>query len=382
MGKRRISNIITGLQSGVEGRFMNRPYLQTGFTLVELMVGMVIGLMATLVIMQVFSVFEGQKRSTMGSSDAQTNGSIALYNITRDLQMAGWGLHPVSDPSDLTVSADAYSALRCATLVTEGAASDPWNLFPLVITDGGAAAGASDSVTIRYGDSTKGGIPARITAQAGAVATVDNSLGCRDPVASAAASQVPDTALLFEGTNCAMTRITALTNTTITLNYAALAATNVYLSCLGVWNTRAYSIVNNNLDLNGAANVADIINLQAQYGISNTVNDNQIVQWVDATGIWAAPTVADRNRIRAIRLAVIARNGLQEKTDVSTACSSTTLASPTGVCAWDATSTNPVIASPAPLVDLSNDPNWRRYRYRVFETIIPLRNLIWTRSTL
>ena len=40
---------------------------QAGFSLVELMVGLVIGLMATLVIMQVFSTFEGQKRTTTGT---------------------------------------------------------------------------------------------------------------------------------------------------------------------------------------------------------------------------------------------------------------------------------------------------------------------------
>ncbi|MDP3688915.1 MAG: prepilin-type N-terminal cleavage/methylation domain-containing protein, partial [Sulfurimicrobium sp.] len=63
-----------------------------GFSLVELMVGMVIGLLATLVIMQVFSVFEGQKRSTTGGADAQTNGSVAIYTIQREASMAGYGL--------------------------------------------------------------------------------------------------------------------------------------------------------------------------------------------------------------------------------------------------------------------------------------------------
>ena len=60
---------------------------EAGFTLVELMVGLTIGMLATVVIMQVLSVFEAQKRSTTGTADAQTNGGIALYTITRDLQM-------------------------------------------------------------------------------------------------------------------------------------------------------------------------------------------------------------------------------------------------------------------------------------------------------
>jgi type IV pilus assembly protein PilW len=30
--------------------------------------------------------------------------------------------------------------------------------------------------------------------------------------------------------------------------------------------------------------------------------------------------------------------------------------------------------------DLSADPNWQCYRYRVFETTVPLRNWIWKSS--
>ena len=56
---------------------------QAGFTLVEIMVGLAIGMLATVIIMQVFSVFEAQKRTTTGTADAQTNGGIAIYNITQ-----------------------------------------------------------------------------------------------------------------------------------------------------------------------------------------------------------------------------------------------------------------------------------------------------------
>jgi type IV pilus assembly protein PilW len=123
--------------------------------------------------------------------------------------------------------------------------------------------------------------------------------------------------------------------------------------------------------------------MQAQYGISAAKNLNLITQWVDATGgTWANPSVDNRNRIKAVRLAIVARSGLLETEDVSAACSSVTAAAPTGVCAWDATSASPAVASPAPTVDLSNTvANWQRYRYRVYETIIPLRNMIWSKGT-
>ena len=83
---------------------------QAGFTLVELMIGMVIGLLAALVIVQVLQLFETQKRSTTGSADAQTNGSIALYNIGREVKVAGYPLMPTG------LSGVADTPLECTAL--------------------------------------------------------------------------------------------------------------------------------------------------------------------------------------------------------------------------------------------------------------------------
>ncbi|MEO8278137.1 MAG: prepilin-type N-terminal cleavage/methylation domain-containing protein, partial [Ideonella sp.] len=65
---------------------------ERGVTLIELMVGMVIGLIAVLVISQVMLAAEGQKRTTTSGSDAQLTGTLALYTLQRDLQMSGYGL--------------------------------------------------------------------------------------------------------------------------------------------------------------------------------------------------------------------------------------------------------------------------------------------------
>ena len=52
-----------------------------GFSLIELMVGMVVGLLGVLVIQQAFQLNESYKRSTSGAGEAQSNGAIALYNL-------------------------------------------------------------------------------------------------------------------------------------------------------------------------------------------------------------------------------------------------------------------------------------------------------------
>ena len=337
---------------------------QTGFSLVEILIGLVIGLLATLVIMQVFAVFEGQKRSTSGSADAQTNGSIALHNIQRDTQMAGFGLPmPMADIEN--------ASLRCNP--------SPVNLFPVVIQDG--VADASDIVTVRYSTDALGAIPVRIINPANAITavglTVDNNIGCKNN----------DIVLISQGTSCVMTTVEDANGNPDTLVNISLKNTTplgapisagAKLACMGNWQDYRYEVdVNNQLLLNGNPIVAEVVGIQAQYGISAAANNNQVNGWVNATGIWAAPTVANRNRIKAIRIVVVARNGLLEKNIVTNTCTTAKGIINNGPCAWDDTD-----FSAAPKIDLSTIANWQNYRYRAFETIIPLRNMLWSRDAL
>jgi type IV pilus assembly protein PilW len=358
---------------------IRRTRLQSaGFSLIELMIGMTLGLLSVIIIMQVMSLFEAQRRSTTGSADAQTNGGIALFSIVRDAQLAGFGLLPVTD-----------SALECTTVTYGG--TGVTSISPVGITQVAATGTtpATDTVTFRYASSQMGGAISQITAMAGAVASVGSNLGCA----------VNDMVLVSSGSSCAISQATAVSTAapyTVTLSNTTLAAAGANLACLGNWNEVTYAVntATGNLDrtviVNGVStttpSVVGVVNLQAQYGIAATSNSNQITQWVDASGgTWAAPTVANRNRIKAVRVAVVARNDRLEPSPVSAACSSTTVASPapTGVCAWAATTTFDGNVWTAPTIDLSpGNANWSRYRYRVFETIIPLRNIVWAKDTL
>jgi type IV pilus assembly protein PilW len=175
---------------------------------------------------------------------------------------------------------------------------------------------------------------------------------------------------------------------TITLNNTTSAAAGAYLACVGPkWHEVTFSVSSaGNLQRSDSAAastspvdiVPGIVNIQAQYGIAATANSNTVTSWVDATGIWATPTVANRNRIKAVRIAVVARNVKREVAAVTTAtCPS---GAPTGLCAWVGSA-----SSPAPTAVLSTSSvgaDWAHYRYRVFETIIPLRNVIWSKGML
>ncbi|MFA5172300.1 MAG: prepilin-type N-terminal cleavage/methylation domain-containing protein [Sulfuriferula sp.] len=224
---------------------MRYTYLQRGFSLVELMVGMVIGLIATLVIAQVYSTFEGLKRTTTGGADAQTNGTIALYSIQRDAGNAGFGL-PVSDstvnvlncPIGTTIDPDGAGALAAI------------DIFPVVVTDGGAGAGNSDSVTFRFGAGAynMGTAVTKISSVAGTSLAVSNSLACKNG----------DVAIVMNTLACNSAVVNGIPDAAH-VSLTAAPAAGASIACLGqglspsglqnAWNELIYSVVNNQLAL-------------------------------------------------------------------------------------------------------------------------------------
>ncbi|GAO37780.1 hypothetical protein SCT_3218 [Sulfuricella sp. T08] len=352
--------------------------------MVEIMVGMIIGLIGTLVVLQVFTVFEGQKRTTTTGSDAQTNGALALYTIERDVRMAGYGT--------------SASALDCSSFFSYydngTSAPGPLNGFsttPLRITDGGMG---SDSISIQYSTSPGGALSTPIRTNMVTAATelsVNSTYGC-----NIKATQ-NNLVLVSEGNNCTLMQLTTTDQPGLKLYHvnspaptynptAGYMSTNSWplyttaakVSCLGDFTSRTYSIdASPSLQVQESTSATPIqlqegiVSLQAQYGIA-LAGSQQVTSWVNATGLWAAPTAADVKRIKAIRIAVVARSGLIEKNNVTGTCTTTGGTVNNGPCAW-----NDTVAFPAPAIDLSGDANWQRYRYKVFETIVPLKNVIW-----
>ncbi|MEO8386330.1 MAG: hypothetical protein ABI583_13865, partial [Betaproteobacteria bacterium] len=105
--------------------------------MVEILVGMAIALLGILVITQVSTNFEAQKRSTTGGDSANNTGAIALFQMQRDLRHAGYGFSRVNVLGcDLTVSGRVLT-----------------NIAPIVINPAeitGADAG-TDSLLVTYG---------------------------------------------------------------------------------------------------------------------------------------------------------------------------------------------------------------------------------------
>ena len=150
----------------------NRPTSRKsrGFTLVELMVGVLIGLIGTVVIFQVFAVSESQKRTTTGGSDAQQNGVFGLFQIERDVRMAGYGLNNM-----------ALLGCQINGWYEPGAAPIQFKLVPVEIING--VAGAPDQIRLAFGNSDLFMAPAKLTQtmpNSSAVYKVDNRFGFKE----------------------------------------------------------------------------------------------------------------------------------------------------------------------------------------------------------
>jgi len=371
---------------------------EVGFSLVEIMVGLVIGMLGILVIFQVFAVSEGQKRTTTSGSDAQQNGSYAMYLLGSQVRAAGSGFVYRTTPS-LPILGCTIAGLPAAPVYMTPAPPAA-RMIPVLITDGGG--GASDSITVIYG--TAAGIGSRVdfSGAAGAHTTTI-------PVSSTFGFNLNDYVLAVETegvASCSIEQITAAPPSAGSITVTALDAAysaSAFLLNLGLGPTGAadpnangpvmteFAVLNSPagsasfslaaLDMLGrppgagapTVLVDDVVNIQAQYGVDTTA-DGVIDAWVEPTGLWAATalTLAQIEQIKAIRVGMVVRSGLMEKS-TGGACT-TTLAAPVPLLAVAAA----IPAEPAaPAMDTSGIPDFGCYRYKVFETVIPLRNIIW-----
>ncbi len=363
-----------------------RSCRQRGFTLVELLVGVVVGLIASGAIIQTFSTFEAQKRSTIAGSEAQENGLVALGVMEQDIHNAGAGF---ADPAIFDCAAS--STYSYSILV--GGAIPNFTLAPLVITSG-ATSTTPDSIQINTGDFI-GALPAYLTSamlNAGAILNVSRTDGFT----------AGDVIIVTQGGNCSVMQVSAVVSMNAQLEHAApLGIYNAPLLASQTWpgyatgakviNPKAlvsttYQISSNNLQMTTATTAAtptaqsfslvrNLVFMKAQYGVA-PAGSQSVDTWVNASGTWSASSLAasptNRKRIKAVRLVVVARSDKREATNVTNTCTNVSLQVNNGPCAWPDTAANP-----APQIDLSANPDWQHYRYKVYQTIVPLRNVIW-----
>jgi type IV pilus assembly protein PilW len=364
---------------------------QRGITLVETMVGLLLGLVTTVLIAQVVVSSETRRRGTAAGSDAQVNGALALYTLQRDIMQAGYGMN--SSPE----------ALGCRiTGTNDNGATFNGTLAPVEIVAG--ANGAPDRIST-FGSSKQGyALPARVTENhptQSSVFFVDTNLGVTSGDVMIAVPPVWDNTTnycgIFDVTQNANTNNNQAQgsgqglqmiqhNPTGQWNQPAGAnLPNAYpagsmLVNLGQLLHKTYSVdatgslVLTRIGTNGTSTTdtlyPNVVNLQAYFG--KDTNGDGIVDLYDKV----APTTATAwSQLRTIRVATVVRTLQREKEIV-------TSAAPTWDVGAHAAPAGAAACGNSMCLNLrvnfsANGNEWQYYRYKVYDTVIPLRNLIW-----
>jgi len=360
-----------------------------GFSLIEVMVAMVIGMLGIIVMMQMFSMFEGQKRTTTGGDDSISSGAVSLYGVQRSIQQSGWGIN-------------AAKLIGCpVTGLTSGGASLP--LVPVRINSpliSGQDAN-TDTLLLVSGNgngTVEGDIINSVAATVYSVHT---------PTAFAAGDNVLAVSNAWPATcNLTYTSVSSVDVAAGTVTLAAAAAFGVApedrLFNLGAAPiVRAYAVRNGNLTVcnyntsncGAAASNNDpavwvpiannVVSLRAQYG-----RDTSAAPMDGVVDVWdqTVPTTAcGFMRTSAVRLALVARSSQPEKrldgdltgTAYVTPNAPQWAGSDAAAIAIDATAAGivAIILTQSILPVPTAWPQWQDFRYKVFQTTVPMRNI-------
>jgi type IV pilus assembly protein PilW len=416
-----------------------RNAAQAGFTLVEVLIAMLIGVVGMIVIMQVYAVSENFKRTSTSGTDAQVNGSIALYLLEREIRLAGYGLNSLVPSGCTSVVVHSVSAGKSLSL----------RMVPFEINPAGIPAGDpnTDVLLITYGSSGDfaGGVPVDQLAvntanlrvnfnrdgfragdlvvamqpgggPGGTTSCVLHELtGVPGAGGNCGTPSVGGSNMLNHGTaqyksfHAACQPVTPRYNTAAGIKDPSGAATPVLNSQTGAKLfdlgaapiMKVYAIRGGNLttcdmlvaDCTLAAGyvvaVNDIVSLRAAYGADfdgnaspgTPVGDGQVDRWTRA----ALVTPEQVSRTLAAAVAITSRSALKEKpANGGTVCDATLSATrPDRGMTTDWYESLKAQAAPGGTLTpgginlAATDPDWACYRYRLYQTTIPLRNMIW-----
>jgi len=362
---------------------------EAGVSLIELMIGLVIGLIATAVILQTFAVSEGYKRNTTSAGDAQQNGLFSTFTLSLELANAGNGL--------------AISGVDLATCANTNDIATTFRPIPALITDSGNDS-TPDSFVLHYSTSNTIVFPALFMA---AAAQGANAFSVQSPTGFRIGDMIVP---ISQAGQCEWLKVANVTapdangvvSITTTSGAANAYSNSATMLTMGPWD-RVQRVRYDVADANGgpctqastncvlrstnlnpsAPNVApadppqplasNIVNMKVQYGVDIT-GDGILDTWVSAANQPWRPqdvlgaTLPGINRIKAIRIGIIVRSAQfdREHTDdfnwVLFDCSTHDIA-----CPGRLTGT------------IAGSPNGS-FRYRVYETVVPLRNQLWNRQ--
>ncbi|MGQ3053638.1 MAG: PilW family protein [Roseateles sp.] len=370
-----------------------------GFSLVELMVTLAIGLVLTLAISMMVARQESMRRGVTSGNDLTNNAAYASYMLDRELRSAGAGFSQATAENygcALNVASNGAQLLPAPAAFPAPFAAIPQNyvLAPLIV-HAGAGANGSDVIAVATGNSalSESALPVSPKSTAAGLLKLANTLGIRGG----------DLVLVSQqGVGCMVQQVSnafvggAVQTLTFGGNYAAnvingralvdFSNGNAFVSVLGnvTGNPPRFMLlgIGDNatlfsydlFQLSAATPqpmVEGVVDMRVLYGLDAPGGAQQVASWVAPTdpSFTAAALTAGTNvaqdslqRILAVRVGLILRSDLADKTDVTPA--SLTMFSDLG----------------ASLTHTYTVPTGTtNQRYRVVEFTVPLRNIRYSR---
>ncbi len=333
-----------------------------GLSLVELMIGLVIGLLVSMAALSSLRIFGNGQRQGAVAGGSLLGATAALGAIRNDVAAAGLGFFdgrlPLCNRLNLSVGAgalmngDAFSPLR----VQRVTGNDRLDVFYAEDVAAGANLPLANANTGTNAE-TLSTLPAAV-GQAVLLSPVATGLCTVRSVTGVTAGTV-DTPQLLNFANTGGHNQVAFTN-------APAYAAQDRIALLGTLRWQRYRIDNGNLvleqPLTGASAilVRNVIGLRVEYGVS-AAGGSTLANWQDANDAgWGSLTAANIGQVRALRLGLVLRLPQREKADADGTCR--------------ASEAKPQLFGETIEPDVAD---WRCFRYRSSTLVVPLRNLVW-----
>lgn len=366
---------------------------QSGISLIESIIGLALGLVALLVIVQAFTSIRQYSAASGGQADAQQRGTIASWRLLRELRMAGAGIGHGPTLWGCTLNAwdggAQFLPRASAWPVPFDNLPTTLRLVPLAVANDTGPNG-SDQLLLMTARSAAGSAPVTTSVVSSAMLRSGSSVGHHagdlllmndaTSIGNCQIGQIDSGYVAVAGVAAPSDIPTGSTGTTFNSpnGFANLPQPGDYsminlgatptIQIIGLDGQRRLMLFDAMGMMTGVAPVVlaeNVQQLQVLYGVDDgsnggVANDNVVDDWVAPTGAWQFANVhsaaTNALAIKAVRLAIVTRSGSQQGR--------------TGPASLTLFQDLPAAAQ----VTLNFSIDERQYQYQVYDTVIAIRN--------
>ncbi|HSW07801.1 PilW family protein [Aquabacterium sp.] len=344
-----------------------------GLSIIELMVGLVVGLLVSLAAVSSAQYFTAAQRQGIGVGGGAANTASALASIKNDVANGGLGFF-----GNL-----GYLCTKLNLSVNASVVADNANFAPVQVT----RVGSNDVLDIMYGSDVAAGAAVKTSGTSdGSTVTLMNYLPVTQGQQVLLASPNVGTPCLLRTVTATPAAPTVDVKESLTFNAGGQYNQGIFtvnptypesslVTLIGTPQWNRYSVNGGTLQmtrvLDGTTStlLRNVLAFHVEYGVSaaaTVATDGSrsplVLPWQKATAAdWASIDQTNILRIKAVRIGIVMRSAQREKVNKET-----------NQC--EASTSKPTLFGDEIEPDVAD---WRCYRYRTQIVIAPLRNIIY-----